>query len=151
MSDTISHTPSPPPFPSHKPQHPNQIPVIEHNCGNSNHVLLSIFSSFNSKSRPCIVAIQLPFLVNESPLHVPNYRLISTTVSSFYTVFTCFYVLPSIVESFSCVTFFLIEATFAPFPLNFLKNHLFITFLRCLFTTFLTIKTSTTLRLFRTL
>jgi hypothetical protein len=106
MSDTTSRKPSLAALPSHMQHHPNQIPVIQHNCASSNHVLHSLFSSFDLKSPPCIVAIQEPFLVNGSPLRLPNSQLIYPPVSPSYNVFTCFYFISSFVDSGSFVPMF---------------------------------------------
>jgi hypothetical protein len=122
MSDTPSRTPLPAPLLTYKRHHPSQIPVIQHNCANSNHVLLSLFTSFDVKSPLCIVAIQEPFLVNGSPTRVPNYQLISPPVSSSYKVFTCFYILSSFVNSFSFVPLFFDCGDIFAISITFLKE-----------------------------
>jgi hypothetical protein len=124
MSKMTSLTLSPAPLPTCKRHHPNQIPVIQHNCANSNHVLLSLFSSFDLKSHPYIVTIQEVFLVNGSPTRVPNYQLISPPVFSSHKVFTDFYILSSSVDSVPFVPLFVDQSDICAISITFPKETL---------------------------
>lgn len=73
----------------------NKLTIIQHNTNCSNQVLLSLFSSFNSKNLPHVVAIQEPFLYQNSPLNVPAYSLIFPPMNKDTKVRVCFYVLKS--------------------------------------------------------
>jgi hypothetical protein len=119
MSGTTYRSPLPPPLQSYTKKHPTQLPVIQHNCASSNHILLSLFSSFSSTFPPCIVAIQEPFLFNGAALKLRNYQLICPPLSPNYKIFTCFYILSSFAISVSFVPLFFDHSDFCAISLFF--------------------------------
>src|SRR5258706_8033165 len=106
MCDSSSSTESSPPLASFIKSSEFNLTFIQHNCANSNPILLSLFSSFNKKSPPAMVAIQEPYLYKEQPLSVPAYTLITPPKPSDGKVLCCFYVLTAFLDSISLVPLF---------------------------------------------
>src|SRR6266568_1059857 len=82
------------------------LSIIQHNCANSNPIMISLFSSFNKKQPPVIVAVQEPFLYKDQPPSVPSYTLISPPKPPNAKVLSCFYILTSFLNSISLVPLF---------------------------------------------
>src|SRR6266566_8571098 len=107
MCDCLSRTPSPAPLASFIQSSCFNFTIIQHNCANSNPILISLFSSFNHNTPPVIVAIQEPFLYKDQPPSVPSYTLIAPPKPPNAKVLTCFYILTTFLESISLVPLFL--------------------------------------------
>jgi hypothetical protein len=122
-------------LPSHKRNHSNQIPVIQHICTNPYHIQLSLFSSFDLKSLPYIVAVQEPFLVNGSPPRVPNYQLIFPLFLLCIKSLFAFIFFPLLLILSLLFNYFLTVVIFAPLLLHFLKRSSSTTSPRCQSTT----------------
>src|SRR5260221_5459719 len=99
-------SPSPAPLASFTQSSMFSLSIIQHKCANSNPILISLFSSFNRKSPPVIVAIQEPFLYKEQPPLVPSYTLIAPPKPTSGKVLTCFYILTTFLDSISLVPLF---------------------------------------------
>src|SRR5258706_1915410 len=106
MCDSPSRTPSPAPLASFIQSSIFNLSIIQHNCANSNPILISLFSSFNHSSPPVIVAIQEPFLYKDQPPSVPSYTLIAPPKPTDGKVLSCFYILTSFLNSISLVPLF---------------------------------------------
>src|SRR5260221_644189 len=106
MCDSPSRTPSPAPLASFRQSSTFNFTIIQHNCANSNPILISLFSSFNHSSPPVIVAIQEPFLYKDQPPSVPSYTLIAPPKPTDGKVLSCFYILTSFLNSISLVPLF---------------------------------------------
>src|SRR5258706_7740171 len=106
MCDTSSRTSSSAPLASFIKSSDFNLTFIQHNCANSNPILISLFSSFNKKSPPVIVAVQEPVLYKDQPLSVPSYTLIAPPKPSVGKVLCCFYVLTAFLDSISLVPLF---------------------------------------------
>src|SRR6266702_878704 len=101
-----SRSPSPAPLASFTQSSMFSLSIIQHNCANSNSILISLFSSFNRKSPSVIVAIQEPFLYKDQPPSVPSYTLIAPPKPTDGKVLSCFYILTSFLNSISLVPLF---------------------------------------------
>src|SRR6266581_2355630 len=106
MRDSPSRTPSPAPLASFTQTSIFSLSIIQHNCANSNPIMISLFSSFNKKQPPVIVAVQEPFLYKDHPPSVPSYTLIAPPKPSNGKVLSCFYILTSFLNSISLVPLF---------------------------------------------
>src|SRR6266699_1797528 len=106
MCDSPDRTPSPAPLASFKQPSTYNFTIIQHNCANSNPILISLFSSFNHNTPPVIVAIQEPFLYKDHPPSVPSYTLIAPLKPSNGKVLSCFYIRTSFLNSISLVPLF---------------------------------------------
>src|SRR6266566_1289607 len=106
MCDSPSRTPSPAPLASFIQSSCFNLSIMQHNCANSNPIMISLFSSFNHNSSPVIVAIQEPSLYKDQPPPVPSYTLIAPPKPSNAKVLSCFYILTSFLNSISLVPLF---------------------------------------------
>src|SRR5258708_37948049 len=106
MCDNSIKTPSPAPPASFRQSSTFNLSIIQHNCANSNPILISLFSSFNHNSPPVKVAIQEPFLYKDQPPSVPSYMLIAPPKPTNGKVLSCFYILTSFLNSISLVPLF---------------------------------------------
>ena len=119
MSDNSSRTSSPTPLASFIKSSEFNLTFIQHNCANSNPILISLFSSFSKKAPPVIVAVQEPFLYNDQPLSVPSYTLISPPKPANGKVLCCFYVLTAFLDSISFVPLFFQRGDFCGLSFSF--------------------------------
>src|SRR6266699_6889546 len=105
-----SRSPSPAPLASFTQTSTFSLSIIQHNCANSNPIMISLFSSFNKKQPPVIVAVQEPFLYKDQPPSVPSYTLISPPKPTSGKVLCCFYILTTFLDSLSLVPLFFQKA-----------------------------------------
>src|SRR5258708_21799061 len=110
MCDNSPRTPSPAPLANFKKSSDFNLTIIQHNCANSNPIMISLFSSFNKKQPPVIVAVQEPFLYKDQPPSVPSYTLISPPKPTSGKVLCCFHILTTFLDSISLVPLFFQKA-----------------------------------------
>src|SRR5260221_248863 len=119
MCDNSPRTPLLAPLASFKKSSDFNLTIIQHNFANSNPILISLFSTFNIKTPPVIVAVQEPFLFKDQPLAVPSYTLISPPKPLTGKLLSCFYVLTSFLDSVALVPLFFKRGDFCGLSISF--------------------------------